>query len=100
MRTYELSIILSPDLNEADLSQEITSITDLIKQYGGEVANTSLPKKIDLGYIIQKKKNGQMVIIDFSLNPEKVVSLKNALGLKETLFRYTIIVQKKQKISI
>ena len=97
MRQYEATFFFNPDLDENMLSSEITICEELIKNIGGKMNNRSIPTKTEMGYRIKKKKEGYLVIFTFECEPAKIQELSQALNLKETILRFTIIIQKQKE---
>jgi len=95
-RNYECSLIINPALNEADLAQELTACEEIIKQQGGTISNKSIPRKIELGYVIQKKKEGVHTVIDFTIDPAHIITIQNALRLRESILRFMFVVKENQ----
>ena len=97
MRQYEGTFFFNPDLDENALTSELTAFEELIKNLGGKMDNRSIPTKSEMGYRIKKKKEGYLVIFAFEIEPIKIQELSQALNLKETILRFTIIVQKNKE---
>jgi len=94
MRSYELMIIIKPDLPES----EVKKVTDKVKEYLTKKTAKKVKEDIwgkrNLAYKIDKYSEGYYVVLNFDLNPDDCVGLKELLNLEESLLRHmTTIVE-------
>ena len=99
-KKYECILIFNPNLDDEVLTKEISFFEEFVTQNKGAVLNKSIPKKIEIGYKIKKKKEGLYVVVDFSLDSGKIKNLDKALRLKDTIFRFTIILKEAKEVAI
>lgn len=96
-RKYEIVLFYDPELDDNALSLELEEFGKLVGKAEGSVLNTSVPKLVEMGYRIKKKKNGYYVLVDFEASPEGIKAISRALQLRDAILRHTIIVKKKEK---
>jgi small subunit ribosomal protein S6 len=60
MRAYEATYILSPELDEEQLTQAQEKFKDMVTKNGGEIVNIESWGKRKLAYEINKKNEGIM----------------------------------------
>ena len=97
MKKYQCILMFNPTLDDDALTKAITSFEELITNNGGIVQQKSIPKKIEMGYRIKKKKDSYYVLVDFELEPQKVKGIDSVLRLNETILRFTIVVKKEKE---
>ncbi len=90
-RKYELMVIFTPELEEEVLEKEIEKLKEIIQSKDGEVEKVDNWGKRRLAYEIKKKKEGNYVVMNFTLPASEVLSFKNTLKLNENILRFMII---------
>lgn len=91
MRNYEGVFILNPDL-AGDVSKGIVGqIQDFISKNGGRVDNLQDWGKRRMAYKINKKQDGNYVILNFQLDPSFTKKLELSLKLNEQIVRYLLV---------
>ncbi len=74
MHTYDLNVILDPNLNESQIQTEKTAIEAQIDKSGGEIVSVDEWGMKRLAYEIRKNRNGYYIIYLLKL-PTKAPSL-------------------------
>ena len=97
-RFYEIGYILDPDLTGKNLLESYEMLKNLIKnKLEGEIFESAKPKKINLAYPIQKKKNGYFGYIIFEADPQKIISLPSLLKYEKSVLRYILVSRNKEE---
>ena len=90
MATYEIVVVLRPDLDEEAAAAAIARVHQRVAEYGGAVATTDRWGKRRLAYPIQKYRDGYYVLSVFTLESGQVARLRQTLGLNEDLLRFVV----------
>ncbi len=96
-KRYECILLYNPNLDDESLKKEIANFEGLISNNGGSILNKSIPKKIEMGYIIKKKKEGHYIVIDFEIVADKIKELDSTLRLNDSILRFTFIVKQEKE---
>jgi small subunit ribosomal protein S6 len=91
MNSYESMIVISANLQESDVQLVNKSITDFIKEIGGELIETEEWGKKVLAYEILKQKEGYYFVNYFKLAADKMLDLDRQYRLNENIIRHNII---------
>jgi small subunit ribosomal protein S6 len=91
MRSYELGVILHPDLEEADVTSTIETIGQYVQSGGGQVASVDLRGRRALAYPIGKHKNGIYAFFGIQLETSAMKELDRSLKLDEKILRFLLI---------
>lgn len=89
-RNYELTFILSPELEEKGVDSFEQEIEKSIRDLGGDLKRKSKPEKRNLSYPIKKFQSGYYLVINFLFNPEKLEELASVLKHKKDILRHII----------
>ncbi|PIV00873.1 30S ribosomal protein S6 [Candidatus Shapirobacteria bacterium CG03_land_8_20_14_0_80_39_12] len=92
-KTYELVVILDPELKTEEQEKLLAKIKKIITDLEGKVSSTKEWGKKDLSYSIAKKKSGVFYILNIEIPPAGVVSLRQKLSLEEKILRYLLVVK-------
>jgi len=87
-RQYELTSILSPELDERGINSFEQEIEKSIKKLGGNLKKKSKVERRNLSYPIKKFQTGYYSVINFLLNPEKVEELSAIFKHRKEILRY------------
>ena len=90
MRTYELVVLLHPDL-EIDADAPISKLEKLAETAGGKVIKRDNWGKKRLAYRIKGQDFAVYVYFDIELEPTKVPGFERALILAEEVMRHLIV---------
>lgn len=91
MRTYELTYIVHPQVDQEGLTGVIGDITRLIESTGGAVQKVETWGLRRLAYPIGKAREGQYVFMQIGLDAKGVAEVERVLKLKESILRYLIV---------
>jgi small subunit ribosomal protein S6 len=90
LATYEIVVVLRPDLEEDAIAAAVGRIHQRITEHGGSVTSTDRWGKRRLAYAIQKHRDGYYALSVFTLEPTKIAPLRQNLGLQEDLLRFVV----------
>lgn len=91
MRSYELIFIVHPDVDEDNLTVIIDRVKELVQRDGSKVVKTEPWGTRRLAYPIQKRWEGQYVLMQLELDPRGVSALERGLGLLEQIMRHLVV---------
>ena len=91
MRSYELIFIVHPDVNEDDMTAVVEKVEGLVERNSGKVVQTESWGLRRLAYPIQKRWEGQYVLMQLELESQSVAGLERDLGLTEQIMRHLIV---------
>ena len=94
MRSYELMILLDPNLQEEESSSLTEKIQKTITSNHGRTIKVSPWGKRKLAYELKGLLEANYVVIDFELEPENIAKLERTLKLNEKIVRYLIVLGK------
>jgi len=87
---YELTYLISPDLNEAELKDFSQKIDSLISK-SAKLIKSETPRKINLAYPIQKKEEAFLKNCEFNEEPGKIEEFKKELNKEKNILRFLLI---------
>jgi small subunit ribosomal protein S6 len=91
MRNYEGVFIINPDLSTDASKGVVTQVQELVSKNGGRVDGLQEWGKRRMAYKIKKKHEGNYVVVNFQLDPDKTKRLEQALRLNDNLLRYLLV---------
>ena len=97
MRTYELTYIIHPDLDESAFKALSDQIAGWIKDGGGKITKTDVWGKRKMAYEIRKQGEGQYVHLSVEMDPSFGSELERQLRLQESVLRYLIVAVEEQE---
>ncbi len=98
MRKYELTVLISPDLNEDEVRSVENELTSLIEDQKGSLIGLSTPEKRELGYVIEKKhQKAYITNIKFKLDPSVTTEFENKLKEKKEILRHILLTRENEE---
>jgi small subunit ribosomal protein S6 len=91
LNDYEVTYILRPNLEEADVDAKATAIGEIVKNNGGEIVAIEKLGKKRLAYEIQDLREGNYVAMQFRSTGEASKELERLLKLDEQVMRALVI---------
>lgn len=91
MQHYELAVIINPDVTEENIPSVLDKMTQFISQMGGATIKVDRWGRRKLAYPIKHYREGEYVVTQFELEPDKAGELKASLRLSEEFLRYLLI---------
>lgn len=92
MRTYEVVLIVNPELDEDALNGVVDRVKNWITESGGTVTKVDMWGKRRMAYIIRKQREANYVLIVAELNPSSTAELERNLRFLEPVMRYMLTV--------
>jgi small subunit ribosomal protein S6 len=83
--------IVSPELDEPAVQQEIDRVGQLIETNGGQVRKVTPWGKRRLAYTIGEHQEGHYVVAEFDLEPTRVTELERLLKISDNVFRHLVV---------
>jgi small subunit ribosomal protein S6 len=91
MTVYEVTYILRPSLEDADVEQRANAIADIVKNQGGEVTGIERLGKKRLAYEIKDVREGHYVVMQFTSSAAVSKELERQLKLHDDVLRALIV---------
>lgn len=94
MKNYELSCLISSQLQEEEIKSFPEKISSLIKSFGGGIIDIKNPIRKKIGYPIKHEWQAWFLAADFNLEPDRMEELKNQIKPLSEILRFMIVNQK------
>lgn len=94
MKYYELTYLISPDLQESEVKDVAQRLNSFIQEKGGILDSSLLPEKINLSYEIKKINQAFLISQSFYLKPEEIKNLENKVRTETSIIRFLLFVKK------
>ena len=91
MNKYELLYIISSSATDEQKEELIKKIGSLIEAKGGEIEGTDKWGMKKFAYPINYKNEGYYVLVNFSINPEMIKEINNAMNITENVVRQIFV---------
>ena len=91
MRTYELMVILDPNLEERTVQPSLDTYLNIVRNDGGTVDNIDVWGRRRLAYEIDKNAEGIYAVVSLQAEPATVKELDRQLTLNESVLRTKVI---------
>jgi small subunit ribosomal protein S6 len=91
LREYEIMAILDPEAEEQTVAGVVDRITQILSDREGEVSNVDRWGRRKLAYEINRKSEGNYVLVVFKSEPEALAELDRVLNLADEVIRFKII---------
>lgn len=89
---YEAMFLIRPDLPQASREALLNQINDAITKNQGKIASSSVwQEKKPLAYEIKKFKEATYYLVNFDIDSESIINIKNTYKLIEDILRLMII---------
>ena len=93
MREYEVTVVIQPQLEEAERNQLIERLSDLLipgsKENGALTANHWGVRQ--LAYPIRKFQEGYYVLFEAQLDPTRIRDIERSMQYNEDVHRYLVV---------
>lgn len=97
-KLYELTYLISPEIDEKELNSLSEKINSLIKEKGGVFKKENPALKKRLGYEINEKSVAYLKDLTFSLEAEKIEEIKKEVNSEKDIMRCFFAVEKPTKL--
>ncbi|MEO5653971.1 MAG: 30S ribosomal protein S6 [Marmoricola sp.] len=91
MRTYELMVILDPNLEERTVQPSLDTYMNVVRNDGGTVESIDIWGRRRLAYEIAKNAEGIYAVVSLQAEPATVKELDRQLSLNESVLRTKVI---------
>jgi small subunit ribosomal protein S6 len=91
LRDYELVVILNPDIGDDTITDTIERVHEAIRTRGGEIVDVNHWGRRRLAYPIKRHFEGNYVVSQIKLNPNRVSDLEGSLRISEEVIRHLVI---------
>ena len=91
MRTYELMLILNPQLEEEAIEATLQKVESIVTTGNGEILNVNKWGKRRLAYEINDNTDGFYVVIDLKAENEVTFELERILKITGEVLRHLLI---------
>ena len=92
MRRYELVVIVSPDVAEDDVPDTVDRLVrQPVESEGGELQEVNNWGRRKLAYPIQRHQEGNYVLTQLNMDPQKTGELERGLQISEEVLRHLLI---------
>ena len=91
LRDYELMVVLNPDIADDALPSSLERLQQSVTAQGGEVTNVDHWGRRRLAYPIKRHLEGNYVVTQIRLDPERVSDLDGGLRISEDVIRHLIV---------
>lgn len=91
MRSYEMMIILDPEVDERNLQPTLDRMLQVVTAEGGSVDNVDIMGRRRLAYEINKKTEGIYVVVYMTVEPDTAKELDRQLSLNESVMRTKLL---------
>lgn len=88
---YEVTYILRPQLEEAEVDERANAVADLVKNNGGEIVTLEKLGKKRLAYEIADLREGIYVVMGFRSEAATAKELERQLRLREDVVRALMV---------
>ena len=99
MRTYELMVILDPNLEERTVQPSLDTYLNVVRNDGGSVDNVDVWGRRRLAYEIDKFAEGIYAVISLQAEPATVKELDRQLGLNESVLRTKVLRLERKRVA-
>lgn len=98
MKTYELSYIVSPEITSEEAEAKGKEIEIAITSREGVILKQSNPIAKTLSYPIEKRASGFLGVLEFQLEPEKLLEFKDIIVKDKKIVRHMLLIKEAQRI--
>jgi ribosomal protein S6 len=97
MKTYELSYIISPETTSEEAESKGKEFELAIQTKEGIILKQINPTAKTLAFPIAKRASGFFGVMEFQLEPEKLLELKDIVEKDKKIVRYIIVIKDRAK---
>jgi len=88
VRAYELMYILSPNLEEDAVSEQVAKFEEILTSRGGEIEKTETIGKRRLAYEVDGIREGFYILSNFKCTVESAQELERIMKISDNIVRY------------
>lgn len=91
MNDYEITYILRPNLEDAEVEERSNAVAEIVRGQGGDVVAIERLGKKRLAYEIGDAREGSYVAMQFKASPAAAKELQRQLRLQEDVLRELLV---------
>ncbi|HHV21093.1 MAG TPA: 30S ribosomal protein S6 [Propionibacterium sp.] len=91
MRKYEIMIIVTPEMDERQVTPMLERYLKIITDGGGTIDEYDFWGRRRFAYEIQKKAEGFYAVVNLTAKPDDVKELDRQLGINEQVMRTKVL---------
>ncbi|WP_028707431.1 30S ribosomal protein S6 [Propionicicella superfundia] len=91
MRTYEIMVIIDPDVDDRQVTPLLDKHLTVITKAGGTVDNVDVWGKRRMAYEINKKPEGIYAVLNVTAAPDDVKELDRQFTINEQVMRTKVL---------
>lgn len=91
MRNYEIMMILSPEIDERTIQNQVDDLLAVVPESKGTIDNIDFWGRRRLAYEIQKHQEAIYVVVDFTADSATAAELDRQLRLNESVLRTKVM---------
>jgi small subunit ribosomal protein S6 len=91
MHDYELVAMISPEIDEDEVSKIVDKVTESINSRGGAVEEVKNWGKRKLAYPVKRFMEADYILARFKLMPKLVRELESEIGTSGHILRYLVV---------
>ena len=91
MHDYELVAIISPEIDQDEVSKIVDRVTESISSRGGAMGEIKNWGKRKLAYPVKKFMEADYVLARFKLMPKSVREVESEIGTFGDILRYLVV---------
>ena len=107
-RIYEAGFLISPDISEGKLGEEVSKIKAILDKNGAFIISDEFPKLRQLTYVMLKRLGGKNLKISgayfgwvkFELSRETIGKIKTELDALDSVIRFLLVKTVRENIMI
>jgi ribosomal protein S6 len=98
MKVYELTYIISPEITSEEATAKAGEIETAIHSREGTILKQSNPVAKTLAFPVAGRASGFFGVLEFQLEPEKLVEIKELISKDKKIVRNMVIVKEPVRI--
>lgn len=98
MKTYEITYIITPDITSEETEAKAKELESKIQAKEGIILKHTSPVVKPLAYSIKSKISGFFGILEFQLEPEKLIEFKEEVSKDDKILRQIITIKNPIKV--
>ncbi len=91
MNTYELTVILRPQLTEEERDKVLSKVEELVTASLGEIKSRDMWGRRELAYPIKKFTEGVYVLFKFALPPSATKDIDYKIKINDDIIRHLLV---------
>lgn len=98
MKTYELTYIISPEITSEAAEAKAKEIESAIQGREGIILKQINPIAKTLAYPIERRASGFFGVLEFKLEPEKLLEIKEIIVKDKKVVRHMVLIKEPARI--